>query len=171
MDAVTVLRSELKQAHDIIEQAVAGLPHEQLHHRADGSTIHSIATIYAHTVLAEDYFVNGRIHDRAPLFDRDNWSAKAGIEMLPMGTDPEPWLASIATVDFVALRQYAEQVYAESDDALAGLSESDLDRPVKFVDEMPLGAFLSNVIAWHAVHHGGEICALKGVQGGKGLPF
>ncbi len=171
MDAVTILRNELKQGHDIIEQAVAGLPNEQLHHQSDGSTIHSIATIYAHTILAEDYFMNGRILDRAPLFDRDDWSSKARIEMLPMGGDPEPWLTSISNVDFDALREYAGQVYAESDEMLADLTASDLDRIVKFVDDMPLGAFLSSVVVWHAVHHGGEICALKGVQGGKGLPF
>ncbi len=171
MDAVTILRNELKQGHDIIEQAVAGMSNEQLHHQAEGSTIHSIATIYAHTVLAEDYFMNDRVLDRASLFDRENWSSKAGIEMLPMGGDPEPWLASISNVDFAALREYADQVYAASDDMLGNLSASDLDRTVKFIDDMPLGAFLSNVVAWHAVHHGGEICALKGVQGGKGLPF
>jgi len=171
VDAVTILRNEMKQAHDIIEQAVAGMSNEQLHHQAEGSTIKSVATIYAHTILAEDYFMNGRILDRAPLFDRDGVESKVGIGMLPMGGDPEPWLASIANVDFAALREYAAQVYAESDEMLGDLSATDLDRTVKFVDDMPLGQFLSNVVVWHAVHHGGEICALKGVQGGKGLPF
>jgi uncharacterized damage-inducible protein DinB len=171
LDAITILRGELKQGHDILEQAVAGLPADQLHHQGDGSTIQSIATIYAHTVLAEDWFMNTKILDRPSLFERDGWEEKVGIGMIPIGTDPEPWLESISSVDFGKLREYAEQVYAESDACLSDLTESDLDRTVKFVDEMPLGSFVAMVIAWHAVHHGGEICALKGVQGGKGLPF
>lgn len=171
MNAMRILRDELKQGHDILEQAVAGLPADQLHHRGAGSTIQSIATVYAHTVMSEDRLMNDKIHERAPLFDRENWAAKAGIEMPPFGGDYESWVASIADVDFASLRDYAEAVYAESDATMAGLTESDLDRMVKFVDEMPLGSFLGTVIAWHAVHHGGEVCALKGVLGGKGLPF
>ena len=171
MDAITVLRNELKQGHDILEQAVAGLPADQLHHVGDGSTIQSIATIYAHTVMGEDQMMNDKILQRGPVFERNNWAAKTGIEMIPFGGDYADWVASVAEVDFDALRKYAEEVYAESDSSIANLSEADLDRTVAFVDEMPLGSFLGTIVAWHAVHHGGEICALKGVLGGKGLPF
>lgn len=37
--------------------------------------------------------------------------------------------------------------------------------------EYPLGWALSVLIAQHAAAHSGEIAALKGVQGLKGLPF
>ncbi len=171
MDTTTVLRHELKQGHDILEQAVAGLPADQLHHQGDGWTIRSIATIYAHTVMGEDYMMNNQILDREPLFARGGWAAKVGIEMIPFTGDSEQWLAALPGVDFGALREYAGQVYAESDTTIGDLTESDLDRIVTFVDEMPIGLFLGTIIAWHAVHHGGEICALKGVLGGKGLPF
>lgn len=171
MDAISVLRGELKQGHDIMEQAVANMPAEQLHHRGDGSTIHSIALIYAHTVMSEDWLMNNKLHERASTFERAGLSAKVGIEMVPFGRDTEPWIASIPNVDFGALREYAEQVYAETDDYLATLTEADLDGTVTFIDEISTGDFLSTIIAWHAVHHGGEICALKGVMGGKGLPF
>lgn len=171
MDAISVLRGELKQGHDIMEQAVTNIPPEQLHYRADGSTIHSIALIYAHTVMSEDWLMSGKLRAQPPLFDRIGWSAKTGIEMVPFGGDPKLWIASIPNVDFGALRQYAEQVYAETDDFLTKLTNADLDGTVTFIDEMSIGAFLSTIIAWHTVHHGGEICALKGVMGGKGLPF
>lgn len=171
LDAISILRDELKQAHDILEQAVAGLTLEQLHHRADGATICSIATIYAHAVMTEDYLMNGQVLRRAPLFARECWAPKVGIEMTPFGGDYAAWLETLPAVDFAALRHYADRVYADSDCCLAGLSEDDLDRTVTFVDEMPLGSFVAQVIAWHAVHHGGEVCALKGVLGGKGLPF
>ncbi len=171
MDAIAILRDELKQGHDIIEQAVAGLPDDQLHHREESSTIQSIATIYAHTVMSEDQLMNDTVLHRAPLFERGNWTEKVGIGMIPFGGDYEGWLNSLPNVNFAALRSYAEQVYAESDRCLSDLGVADLDRSVAFVDEVPLGSFLGTVIVWHAVHHGGEICALVGVLGGKGLPF
>lgn len=171
MDATTVLRNELTQGHDILEQAVAGLPADHLHHQGEGSTIRSIATIYAHTIMSEDYLMNDKILGRESLFERGKWAAKTGIEMIPFSGDSDGWLAALPGADFDALRQYAAQVYAETDSTIAKLSESDLERTVTFIDEMPIGSFLATIIAWHAVHHGGEVCALKGVLGGKGLPF
>lgn len=171
LDAITVLRNELKQGHDILEQAVLCLPEDQLHHRGKNSTIQSIATIYAHTVMSEDRMMNDKILERASIFERDGWAESVGIEIIPFGGDYDTWVASVAGVDFGALREYADNVYAESDRCLAALTESDLDRTVTFVDKMPLGSFLGTIIVWHAIHHAGEICALKGVLGGRGLPF
>jgi CRISPR/Cas system CMR subunit Cmr6 (Cas7 group RAMP superfamily) len=171
LDAVTILRYEIKQGHDIIEQAVAGLPPEQLYHHPPGSTIQSIAAVYVHAVMAEDRLINGKLRAQPTLFEREGWAEKLGIEMLPFSGDFDAWAATMPNCDFTALREYAARVYDETDDHLATLSDAELDGTVTFVDEMPIGGFLGNVIAWHAVHHGGEICALKGVLGGKGLPF
>jgi hypothetical protein len=121
--------------------------------------------------MSEDWLISGKLRAQPSLFQRAAWSEKTGIEMIPFGGDPEPWVASVPNVKFDVLRQYAEQVYADTDTYLATLSEADLNGTVTFIDEMSIGAFLSTIIAWHAVHHGGEICALKGVMGGKGLPF
>lgn len=171
MDAISVLRNNLKQGHDILEQAMDGLTPEQLHHQFENATIETIATIYAHTVMSEDYLVNGTVLDQSPLFEREGWAEKVGVGMIPFGGDYPRWMAALRDADFPALRAYAEQVYAESDATIAGLTEIDLDRMVNFVDDRSLGNFLGTVIDWHAIHHGGEICALKGALGGKGLPF
>jgi hypothetical protein len=171
VDGSAILRSGLKMGHDILEQAVDGLTPEQLHHRFENSTIDSIATIYAHMVMWEDWLMTINVAGRALLFERECWAEKVGISMVPFGGDVAGWLASVPNVDFTALRAYADAVYAESDECIAGLTETDLDRTVMFVDEMALGAFLQNIVCWHAMHHGGEVCALKGVLGGKGLPF
>jgi len=172
LDAITILRQSLKQGHDIIEQGVAGLSREQLNHRTPGSTIHSIAVVYAHTVMSEDYLINNKVHPQPLLFERSAWADKVGIDMIPFGSsDADRWVASVSDCNFEALRAYAEEVYRESDEYLGTLSEADLDATVTFIDEMSIGAYLANVLVWHAVHHGGEICALKGVLGRKGLPF
>ncbi len=171
LDSITVLRGGLKQGHDIAEQAMTGLTPEQLHRKIDDATIESIATIYVHTVMSEDYLMNSKVRNQDLLFDRDGWADKTGISMIPFGGDYAGWVASLPQADYAALRDYAEQVYNESDETLSGLDEADLDRIVNFIDDRPLGQFLTNVVVWHAVHHGGELCALKGVMGSKGLPF
>lgn len=53
---------------------------------------------------------------------------------------------------------------------LADLSSEDLNRTVTFFDTMPLATFLAKVVIWHAVHHAGEVCALKGTLVLQGPP-
>ena len=72
------------------------------------------------------------------------------------------------------LHEYAEAVFASTDEYLAGLTDSDLEQKLetktavgeRTVFDMLNGAVLFN-IAWHT----GEIAALKGQKGLKGYPF
>lgn len=114
---------------------------------------------------------HGYILDGPSLFEREGWEERIGIPGGSGNVGDEAWLATVKNVNIDALREYAQQVYAATDAAIAGLTESDLDRTVSFMEEMLLGAYLANIIAWHAIQHGGEICALRGCQGSQGLPF
>ena len=173
MDAVSIMRGQLTQAHEMIEQAMADLTNDQLHHRAAGGAIQSIAAIYAHTVTGEDALVNVYLRAQPSLLERDGWAAKLGFSMPEQGMLSAAWSEAMRGSDIAALREFAQQVYAATDDYLGSLSGADLDRATTFgmMGEMPVGAFLGNVIVWHVSAHGGEICALKGVLGGQGLPF
>jgi uncharacterized damage-inducible protein DinB len=174
VDGISILRAQLEWTHGLLEQAVADLSDEQLHHRGEGWTIRSIATVYAHCVQAEDWLINRFVLQQTPLFERENWAEQTKILPFPAGTGTgEEWETSVRGVDFPKLRSFAEQVYKATDEFLASLSEADLDRTVTFgrLGDMPLGTFLANIVAGHTTHHTGEICALKGVLGGKGLPF
>jgi hypothetical protein len=74
-----------------------------------------------------------------------------------------------------ALRQYAQAVYKATDDYMAKLKESDLDREVDLTQvgfgKWKLGAFLLTFVMGHARDIMGEISAIKGVQGARGYPF
>lgn len=170
LDATTILRAQLKQAHDMVEFAMSDLSREHLHHMGEGSTIHSIATIYTHLVQGEDALMNTFVREQPMLFERENWDEKVGFgyeQHLPAIAE------AVKTGDLDAVRVYAQSVYAESDAYLGTLTEADLDRPVTFgsMGDFPLGIFLGTFVVWHAYQHGGEICALKGCLGGQGLPF
>ena len=172
LDAVTILRAQLKQAHDMVEFAMNDLSSEHLHHMGEGSTIQSIATIYVHVVQGEDALLNKGVRDQPMLFEREGWQEKVGFGY-------EQYLSKIAEAvegnNLDAFRAYAQAVYAESDAYLASLGESgdDLQRPITFgqMGDFPLGIFLGTFLVWHFYQHTGEICALKGCLGGQGLPF
>jgi uncharacterized damage-inducible protein DinB len=170
LDAITILRAQLKNVHDLIEFAMNDLSFEQLHHRHDGSTISSIATIYVHVVQGEDALMNKLVREQPMLHEREGWQEQVGFGY-------EQYLDKIAEAvsgnSLDAFRDYAQAVYAETDAYLATLSEADLDRPVTFgpMGDFPLGIFLANFVSWHMHQHAGEICALKGCLGGQGLPF
>ncbi len=73
------------------------------------------------------------------------------------------------------MREYAQAVYAATDEYLASLTDEDLGRPVDLsalgLGEMPFSqAFLGGIL--NGTHwHTGEISCLKGLQGQKGYPF
>jgi hypothetical protein len=72
-----------------------------------------------------------------------------------------------------SFREYAKAVYAATDAYVAGLGPADLERKVDtgFVGEQTVGFVVGNILVWHVAEHNGEIAALKGAQGLKGLPF
>jgi hypothetical protein len=173
LDAITILREQLKQAHDILEFTMTDMPGEHLHHRHDGGTIQSIAAIYSHTVIGEDQMINGFLRNQPSRFDRDDWAEKTGLSGGGDGFLSEEWTAAVSGIDIDALREYARLVYADSDAYLASLSPDDLDPVVQFggMGEMSVGTFWGTIIVWHAMAHGAEIAALTGCLGRKGMPF
>jgi hypothetical protein len=54
-----------------------------------------------------------------------------------------------------------------------GLAPADLEHKVDtgFMGEQTTAFIVGNVCVWHVAEHNGEIAALKGAQGLKGLPF
>ena len=85
----------------------------------------------------------------------------------------EEWSRAAKKMNLAAFREYAKAVYAATDAYVASLAEAELDRKLDtgFIGEQTVAFVLSNVLAWHAAEHNGEIAALKGAFGLKGLPF
>ena len=77
-----------------------------------------------------------------------------------------------ATISGAAMKDYAEQIQKVTLDYIATLSDADLDRQVdtQFFGMQSL-AFLIQLASMHATGHAGDVAAVKGMQGLKGLPF
>ena len=167
MDVKTTLREQMQAMHGTLEAAVGDCNPEAVARKLPGSTINSIGAIYAHTIFSEDGILNFMIRGQAPVYMKDGWAAKIGIEMPQGGMEPD-WSINM---DLPLFREYAAAVYKATDEYLASASDAELDRVVdlKFSPPMPVSSIFGNVLAWHAATHQGEVSALKGVTGVNGL--
>lgn len=165
-----VLKSTFDIAHMVFNAVTADLTEEQCAYNIAGGTVPNAAAILAHAIYGEDAVVNRMARGMDPVLLRGDFMGRTGINAEAMGMTPE-WLAMDFKLD--GLLQYAEAVFAETAAFLESATTEMLDRPV----DTPLGTKMpaaEAVGAFGIVHiseHTGEISALKGAQGGKGLPF
>jgi hypothetical protein len=169
MKAKELLRAQFEQMHQFMDMTIGDVSNEVLEKTEQGWTINSIGALYAHTVIAEDMMVNGMGRGGKLILMQDGWSDKLGIK------DPKPGQGEDykeMTIDLPMFREYANAVAKSTDDFLANASEADLSKDVdRPGGKQPYITFLANNGVIHAALHWGEIAALKGVQGLKGLPF
>lgn len=171
--AIALLRQQLSGYHAILEQTMDDCPADALDRTLPGATIGNIASVYAHTVFSEDQILHGMLQGKPPLYGAQGWASRTNVAM---PTAPEltlDWARAPKKIDLPAFREYAKAVYAATDAYVAGLSDADLERKLDtgFIGEQTVAFVLSNVLAWHAAEHNGELAALKGAFGLKGLPF
>jgi hypothetical protein len=176
MDTVTLLRDQLKQAHELLENTMADVTAEQAQWLPPGVAT-PLGASYAHAVLAEDAIINGVLQGGAPLL-AGAWAGRQGLSEPSPGFFGSEWSGYPAwtrrvQVDLPALRAYAQAVYAASDAYLAGLQPADLERELSLPDmeHATLAWALSMMVIAHANNLCGEISCLKGLQGAKGYPF
>ncbi len=170
VDFRAYLRGQLQFAHNTFEQVVADVDDETLHLRPAGATTNAICAIYAHAVMAEDGIVNGMVMGLMPIFNAD-WSAKTGVPLRPAPNMDDAWAAQI-TMNLPAFREYAAAVYAATDTVLAEMDDASAERILDTpFGKQPAQEFIGNLAVTHAWGHMGEIAALKGIRGLKGLPF
>lgn len=172
MTRQSLLKQQLAGYHDLLEQTIADCPPDALHKTLPGATIVNIASIYAHTVFSEDTIIQGLLQQKPPVFQSQGWADRTGVAMPPTPELTGEWARGVR-MDLPSFREYAKAVYAATDGYVGGLSDAALERTVDtgFVGEQTVAFILSNIAGWHVAEHGGEIAALKGVQGLKGLPF
>ena len=135
------------------------------------ATITSIASVYAHSVWSEDMIVNGMLLGKPLMYKTDGWEAKTGA---PFPGD-NPALADWAKnfkMDYPKFKEYADAVFANTDSYLANVADADLDAKTQTpIGEQSKSWVVATLLGTHFPQHAGEIAALKGVHGMKGLPF
>lgn len=157
----------LKHIHNQVLTIVSDLTPEQFAYRP-GGTANPIGPTLHHIIATHDRIINEFIQGRDTQWVRGNWADKLG---LPSTHRLEPDLAEFERFDFTAYRPYIDAVYEEALATIPTIGPADLDREVPgFRGPVRLGDLIGRTLLLHIATHLGEIAAVKGLQGLKGLP-
>lgn len=168
MNAVSLLRMQLDDAHNLLESTVGDLSSDRLHYLPEGRAL-PVGAAYAHVIFSEDILVQV-LKGQEPLFETG--TPTGASEPMPNfmkgWEDYAAWTKRVR-FDISGLREYAKAVYANTDAYLATLNEADLDKAGPFGDKS-LAYFISRAVVGHVDNLTGEISAAKGLQGLQGYP-
>lgn len=140
----------------------------ELFNWAPPGTANTISATFVHFIHTEDHFIQGIIQGKQTVWESGGWSNKTGI-LKPPGIG-EDWSGfKQKRVDIQPLQNYKAAVWAATDVYLAKLTQEELDRMVKFAGGERTVAEMLILAISQAHGHMGEIAALKGIQGVKGL--
>lgn len=168
MEAVEYLRRQIERMRRLTDSVLKDLTDEQLNWIPPGVTNPIRATLI-HVFTGEDYFVQSALRGTTTIWETERWGDRFGLTT-PLGQDPWEELRR-TPISLATLLTYQQAVYAATDAYLADLTAADLNRSVRLYGNERMVADVFTLIVVHAASHMGEIAALKGVQGGKGLPF
>lgn len=173
--ATTILLTQLKSAHEVLEQTMEGVTEKEAHFMPPGKA-NPIAGTYAHVVFSEDFFVHGFLKKTQPLAETTFKDKTGASEIHPMEWQVAypKWLKEVK-LDVPTFRAYAKAVFADSEAYVATLTDADLEKDVD-MSAFGMGSrktydFIANLLSGHIYPIMGEIAVLKGIQGLKGYPF
>lgn len=174
MDSISLLREQLRAAHEYLDGTMADVTPEQLHWIPPGRAT-PLGANYLHLIQTEDQIIQIALQGKEALADGP-WAGKIGAsEPMPMPpweeADYMAWSRRVQ-IDMPAMLDYAKAVYAASDDYIATLNPEDLDTIPDLssvgIGQVKLSWILSRYVVGHADNICGEASALKGFQGARG---
>lgn len=165
------LIESFESAWQVLEQTIEDCPEEVRHWRGEGATIGSPVRVYAHAVLAADVLVHEILLGRPTVLELDGWRSAGPVD-LPATPLQDEALVDAPEPDLDALRPYAAAVRGAIAEYIGGLSDAALVEVVETpMGPMSVASLVSRFVVWHLGLHTGEIAALVGVRGHRGLPF
>jgi hypothetical protein len=164
MNAVSYAKSNLEQNFNLLGMTMQGIDESQYNWAPAGSC-NPAAKSHVHILTAVDLFINGICKGGTA-----KWPEFAAKHELPTQAT-EIWKHD-KSIPLSAIQEYGEHVQKDALDYVASLSDADLDRELdtKFFGKQSL-AWVLQLTGMHTAGHAGDIAAVKGMQGLKGLPF
>ena len=169
MTLVEFLRWGMRNQHNMLDQAVRELSPAQLHWVPPGTNANHIGFTLWHYVRTEDNIVQFILQDRKPTIWLDGgYHERWGLERIAQGTGMPTEAAHAMRLPAIdEWMQYQQSVWQATDDYLASIDDSALERTVKVMPfgEIPAYRALTMPVLTHGHGHLGEICVLRVLQG------
>jgi len=169
MDVKTYIQRQMANVRRQIDIVVQGITDEQFNWPPPG-TISPISAILIHMLAGEDYFIQSVIQGKSTFWEVQEWGRKIGVPTPPAQGDSWDELKTLKIL-VAPVQAYEQAIRIATDGYLADLTVEELNRRVNFAgEELPVAEVLMTLVV-HSASHAGEIAAIKGMQGIKGLPF
>jgi uncharacterized damage-inducible protein DinB len=169
MDTLEFFRRLFAAAHRQLDASMKDTTAEQFNW-VPCETANPISATFIHCLNSEDFFVQVILQGKRLLWEEGGYMEKTGVKKTPgYGGGWEEFRHM--QVEIGPLLDYQKTVWAGTDVYLQTLTPEDLERKVKFAGGERSVADMLILSAGHTFSHAGEISALKGVQGVKGLPY
>ena len=164
MNATDYAKLQTEQAFGLLKMAADGMDDGQYNKDAPG-TCNAAAKSHVHALTGFDFFVLNKARG-----GEMTWPGFAPKHGLP--ANPTQIWEYADTIPADAIKDYAGQLEKATLAYIATLSDDDLDAELdtEFFGKQSR-AYLLQLAAMHAAGHAGDIAAVKGMQGLKGLPF
>lgn len=164
MDAPALLRIAFRDLHSELSEDVDGLDDETLFWQpADGQN--HIGFLLWHLIRDEDTVFCQAVLQRPELWASGGWASRFDMSVTGQGTGFDA--ANLATFRYSIenLLRYAEEVWSQTDEALAGLSPSRLEENLPWSADWRLVNLLTTGSLAHGWMHLGEIRQIRGLRG------
>jgi len=167
VDATELLREQFASVRRFVDGILERLTDDHLNWLPPG-TANPIGVSWFHLLTVEDSFIQRTIQGKPRLWDSQEWTEKTGIHPQAGG---ETWDRIKQTQFTVApLQAYGDVVRGATEAYLSMVTADQLARVVTVNNmEMSVSRLLTMMVC-HAAGHAGDIAAIKGIQGLKGLP-
>lgn len=168
MDVKTYALKQLAGIYEFLDATLEGLADEQLLWIPPG-TANPIGLTLVHALWCEDMYISV-LRDKPQVWQTHSWAEKFNLSEPPgYGQDWTVYRRARLTVD--SLLAYRDAVRLETQAYVEALTAEELDRSLQVFGGSWLAANVFGLGISHLLFHAGEIAALKGVYGVKGLPF
>jgi hypothetical protein len=169
MDIMDYIQRQMAGMRRSINGNMQNMTSELFNYPSPG-TANTISATFVHLIYSEDHFVQEILQGKPSVWESGKWSEKVGISKPPdIGEDWSDFKHRQLPIQ--PQLDYAAAVWAATDAYLEKLTPEELDRKVKFAGGERTVADMLLLATSQALGHNGEIAALKGVQGAKGLPI
>jgi hypothetical protein len=169
MEARDYIQRQLAIMRRLSDAVLADTTDEQLNWTPPGLA-NPIRAPLVHLSVSEDRFIQTIIQGKTTIWESKGWGEKLGLAFGP-GARMDWEKTKATTLTLAPVLDYAAAVRAATDAYVATVTPEELERTVPFIGgEKPVADVLAQLVI-HYSGHIGEIAALKGIQGVKGIPF
>ena len=168
MDAQEYIVRQIGAGRRLVDSALDSITPEQFNWAPPG-TANRISATLIHMAWVEDHYVNAVLLGGPKLWESDHWAEQICVSVPPVR---EGWAeANSKYVEMGPVLAYLKAARAATDAYVAGITAADLDRQYDVRGTPWTAADVLAIVAVHPAQHAGEIAALKGIQGARGMTF